>query len=169
MEDSHQMMLTGMGLQNDYAHAVDARDWALFSGLFAANVTARYPHRTYRGVAKWVEDFEPFHAACTWTMHQMSNHRVGEDGDGWWASCYGQIQWVRAKDRAGTINRSRVIYRDRLARGEAGWVITHRRLDLLAYEAEVPRPVGLVLNAAIHERSDCSVAAHVDDRPAPEA
>jgi hypothetical protein len=119
-----------MRLQNDYAQAIDRRDWDHFRTLFSSDVRADYPPNEYRGMETWLAHFIPFHDGCLWTFHMMMSHIAGQDADGIWASCYGFVQWT-LKDRPGVVNTSQVLYRDRLLQQRREWVISSRRLDVL--------------------------------------
>ena len=83
-----------MQLQNGYAYAVDTRDWDRFRTLFTPDVVATYAGTVYDGMEQWLEFFVPFHDGCQWTRHEMSNHLVGEDADGYWGICYGFVEWT---------------------------------------------------------------------------
>ena len=71
----------------------------------------------FEGVEDWLGNFIPFHDTCAWTVHEITNHVVGSDGQGVWATCYGWIRWTM-KDTPGYINRAEVLFRDRLREDE---------------------------------------------------
>ena len=113
MPDLSLVAVQAMRLQNGYALAIDARDWDLFRAVFTPDVLADYPHGVFEGMQAWLGNFIPFHDACAWTVHEITNHVVGSDDQGIWATCYGWIRWTM-KDPPGYINRAEVLFRDRL-------------------------------------------------------
>jgi hypothetical protein len=140
-------------LQNGYALAVDTRDWDYFRSLFTPDVQAWYPHGRFDGVEAWLEDFVPFHADCTWTLHVMSTHVAGRDEHGHWATCYGFIQWTR-RFEPHLVNRAEVLYRDRLRRDGGRWLLAQRRLDMLMREPRIPIPATVSYPAAVADLGD---------------
>lgn len=127
------------GLQNDYAHAIDTRDWELFRTLFVPDVRVDYPFvGRLRGMDAWLDFFVPFHEDCAWTLHVMTNHRVGERGGVRRASCYGDVRWTFARTPA-VLHRSIGVYRDEIVPWEGSWRIGRRRLDLVLRETT---PIG---------------------------
>lgn len=153
--DLGTVAIESMRLQNGYAHAVDTRDWDTFRTLFTPEVSARYPHSTFDGMESWLENFIPFHDTCAWTQHVMTNHLVGEDENGIWASCYGWVQWTFT-DKPGYINRAAMLYRDRLLSQDGVWRITRRKADQLMGEHDVPIPPGLSLPKSVLDLADMS-------------
>ncbi|GLY38968.1 hypothetical protein Amsp01_049920 [Amycolatopsis sp. NBRC 101858] len=142
--------LAALRLQNGYALAIDTRDWDYFRTLFTPDVLACYPNRDYHGLDDWLGDFVPFHDRCGWTAHVMTNHVVGGDDGGIWATCYGQVQWTHA-DQPGHISRTTALYRDRLVHDGDGWRIAQRRLDLLLREPETPIPPSVSLPNSVEK------------------
>jgi hypothetical protein len=142
-------------LQNGYALAIDTRAWDYFRTLFTPGVRVRYPHGTFDGMDDWLGNFIPFHDACGWTSHVITNHVVGEDEHGIWATCYGFVQWT-VKDQPGLINRATVLFRDRLVSDDGGWRIARRKLNLLMDEIGVPLPPGVVLRRSVLDLADWS-------------
>jgi len=137
-------------LQNTYAHAIDIRDWDLFQSVFAPDVVADYPLRTYVGMEEWLADFVPFHDACTWTFHIMSNHLVGSDDGGVWATCYGDVRWQLAA-KPGCYQHALGVYRDRLAYVDGRWVIARRQLRIVMHHADIAIPAGMTLPTSVHD------------------
>ncbi|MBP2367679.1 nuclear transport factor 2 family protein [Pseudonocardia parietis] len=152
--DLSRIAVEAARLQNGYALAVDTRDWDYFATLFTPDVRAIYPGSDYRGMDDWLATFVPFHDACTWTLHVMTNHVVGEDENGIWAVCYGWIQWTH-QDTPDQISRSAVLYRDRLRDDDGRWRIERRRLDLLLRDPG-PIPVSLSLPHSVLDLRDPS-------------
>ncbi|MBB3665613.1 hypothetical protein FB384_004571 [Prauserella sediminis] len=140
-------------LQNGYALAVDSRDWDHFRTLFAPDVVAVYPHGRFDGVDAWLDNFVPIHDEYAWSLHVMSTHVTGEDEHGFWATCYGRIQWIH-QDRPTLLNRGEVVYRDRLRQDAGQWLIAQRRLDMVMREPEVPIPPTAGYPAAVAELGD---------------
>ena len=157
MTDLNEAAVAGIRLQNSYALAIDARDWDLFQTVFTPDVRARYPHGVFNGMTAWLENFIPFHDTCEWTLHELTNHTVGEDGDGVWAVCYGWIRWTM-KDNPGFINRSEVIFRDRLVNQNGTWRIARRKLDQLSSQHGVPVPAGHTLLQSVLDLNDFSAS-----------
>ena len=143
-----------MRLQNGYALAIDARDWELFRTVFTPDVRADYPHAVFAGVDELLGNFIPFHDACAWTVHEITNHVVGVDGAGVWATCYGWIRWTM-KDSPGYINRAEVLFRDRLREEEDGSLrIARRTLRLLSSEPGAAVPAGYSLVQSVLDLAD---------------
>jgi hypothetical protein len=92
--DLSRVAVEAMRLQNGYALAIDARDWELFRTVFTPDVQADYPHGTFDGMDAWLDNFIPFHDTCAWTVHEITNHVVGEDSQGIWGTCYGWVRWT---------------------------------------------------------------------------
>lgn len=128
-------------LQNGYAYAVDIRDWSYFATLFTPEIRAEYPNTQYNGMAEWLSEFIPFHDECGWTSHVLTNHLVGEDESGIWATCYGWVQWTH-NGKPDHLNRATVLFRDRLEQRAGEWLIGRRKLHVLMSES-VPIPSGL--------------------------
>jgi hypothetical protein len=118
-------------------------------------VLAIYPNATYEGMTAWLDSFVPFHAGCRWTQHTMSTHVAGADDHGFWAACYGSIRWAR-EDEPGRMNRTEVLYRDRLERHGPGWRIARRRLDLVLCQMSVPVPASVTFPHSILDFADMS-------------
>ncbi len=110
----------------------------------------------YAGMEQWLEFFVPFHDGCEWTRHEMSNHLVGEDADGYWGVCYGFVEWTM-KDAPDRLNTSRVIYRDRLVDRDDRWVIGRRTLNILGSQPAVPLPADLTLPNSVLDFADNSL------------
>jgi len=136
-------------LQNTYAHAIDTRDWELFRTVFASNVVADYPGRRYAGMAEWLGAFVPFHDACTWTFHVMTNHLVGRDPGGVWASCYGDVRW-QLDASVDRYSHALGMYQDRLVAVENGWVVAHRKFRMVMYRPDIPLPDGMAFPISVH-------------------
>jgi SnoaL-like domain len=139
--DLDTVAVAGMRLQNSYALAIDARDWDLFRTVFTPDVRADYPHGVFDGMDAWLENFIPFHDTCAWTVHEITNHVVGQDSQGIWGTCYGWIRWT-VKDTPGAINRAEVLFRDRLREDDGTWRIARRKLRLLSHQPAAPLPAG---------------------------
>ena len=145
----HLVAVEARLLQNTYAHAIDSRDWELFRTVFAPDVVADYPQRRYAGMAEWLDEFVPFHDACSWTLHMMSNHLVGHDAGGVWASCYGDVRW-QLHAAADRYSHALGMYQDRLALVDGAWVVTHRKFRMVMYRPDIPLPDGMALPTSVH-------------------
>ena len=154
-EDLSRVAAEATRLQNGYALAIDARDWDSFRTLFTPDVFARYPNSDYHGIDDWLKFFIPFHDECAWTLHVLTNHVAGRDGDGIWATCYGWVQWTRHA-KPGYISRAEVLFRDRLVSEHGAWRIARRKLDLLSTQPEVPMTPGVTLVNSVLDLADWS-------------
>jgi hypothetical protein len=157
--DLSKVAVEAMRLQNGYALAIDARDWDLFRTVFTPDVVADYPHGTFDGLDDWLGNFIPFHDTCAWTVHEITNHVVGEDSRGVWGTCYGWIRWTM-KDKPGRINRAEVLFRDRLradgmdGTDGAGWRIARRKLRMLSSQPDAPIADGYNLMQSVLDLAD---------------
>jgi hypothetical protein len=143
-----QVAVAAMRLQNEYAQAIDRRDWDHFRTLFAPDVVAEYPGNRCEGIDAWLDDyFIPFHDGCAWTLHMVMCHVVGEDSEGVWASAYGFTRWIGKAD-PGIVHNSQVLFRDRLVEQDGRWVIRRRRLDVLTRH-ETPVAEGELFPASV--------------------
>lgn len=142
--------LRAQQIQNEYAYAIDTRDWELFRTLFADDVRADYPHNSYNGLEEWLTSFIPLHDTFGWTRHEMTNHIAGRDGNGVWAACYGFIEWV-PEPELNQMTTARAIYRDRLRQQGGEWVITRRALTVTSVHPQVQLPESMRFPHALHE------------------
>jgi hypothetical protein len=145
--------IEGIRLENGYALAIDARDWDLFRTVFTPDVVADYPHGVFDGVDAWLDNFIPMHDTYQWTVHEITNHVVGEDSQGIWAACYGWVRWTE-KDNPGYINRSEVLFRDRLVQDSGNWRIARRKLRQLSSQHGVPMEPGYSHLESVLDLSD---------------
>jgi hypothetical protein len=151
--DLSRVAVEAMRLQNAYALAIDARDWDLFRTVFTPDVRADYPHGVFEGMGAWLDNFIPFHDTCEWTVHEITNHVVGEDGQGTWGTCYGWVRWTM-KDSPGAINRAEVLFRDRLREDDGSWRIARRKLRLLSSWQQAQLPPGYTLMQSVLDLAD---------------
>jgi hypothetical protein len=129
--DLSAVAVAAMQLQNGYAQAIDMRDWDRFRTFFTPDVLAEYPGNRCEGMDAWLDDFFiPFHDGCSWTLHMVLTHAVGEDSDGVWASSYGFTRWI-LKAEPEVVQNAQVLFRDRLVEQGGSWLISRRRLDVL--------------------------------------
>lgn len=115
-----------------YATALDRRDWGLLRTCFAPDVVAAYQGIGTLEGYQAVEDvcrraLEPLAAS----QHLLGNHDVTVDGDVAHCSTYFQAQHVRPGTEGGDLYVVAGTYTDRMTRGDAGWRIAHRRLDVV--------------------------------------
>jgi ketosteroid isomerase-like protein len=115
-----------------YAIALDRRDWALLRRCFVPDVVAEY-----EGIGS-LEGYDAVEAVCRRALeplaasqHLLGNHEVAVDGDVAHCSTYFQAQHVRPGTEGGDLYVVAGTYTDRLARGDDGWRIAHRRLDVV--------------------------------------
>ncbi len=147
--------IEAMRLQNGYAFAIDSRNWDYFRTLFTPDVVADYPNGVFDGMDAWLDLFVPLHDEYAWTLHEMTNHLVGEDAGGVWAMCYGFVEWTQ-HDAPGRMNRARVIYRDRLVDQDGAWLISRRTLKLLMSQPGAPIADGVNLPNSVIDFADVS-------------
>ncbi len=78
----------------------------------------------------------------------MSNHLVGRDDGGVWASCYGDVRWQL---HASTDRYSHALgmYQDRLALVDGEWVVAHRKFRMVMYRPDIPLPDGMALPTSV--------------------
>lgn len=129
-------------LQNGYARAIDTREWDYFRTLFTSDVVAEYPNDCFEGIDEWLNYFVPFHDECAWIQHVMTNHVVGEDVDGIWGWCYGDVAWTH-QDRPGLVNKAKTVYWDRLRDQHGTLRIYRRQCHLIASQFDIPIPESL--------------------------
>lgn len=118
-----------------FARGLDTRDFTLYRSVFADEIELDYSSYRPENIGRWRADewvaraarlFPGFHA----TMHAISNATAGVDGDTAELTANVQAHHVVVVDGA---TRSYVIagsYRDRLARSNNGWLITHKSLEV---------------------------------------
>ena len=107
----------------------------------------------FEGMEAWLDNFIPFHDTCAWTVHEITNHVVGADRQGIWATCYGWIRWTM-KDTPGYINRAEVLFRDRLREDGGTWRIARRTLRLLSSSRGRRFPAGYTLVQSVLDLAD---------------
>lgn len=115
-----------------YATALDRRDWPLLRRCFRPDVVAEYEGIGTLDGYEAVEDvcrraLEPLGAS----QHLLGNHDVDLDGDVAHCSTYFQAQHVRPGTPGGDLYVVAGTYTDRMERGDDGWRIAHRRLDVV--------------------------------------
>lgn len=115
-----------------YATALDRRDWDLLRRCFRPDVVAEY-----EGIGT-LEGYEAVEDVCRRALeplaasqHLLGNHEVDLDGDTARCSTYFQAQHVRPGTAGGDLFVVAGTYTDRMARGDDGWRIAHRRLDVV--------------------------------------
>ena len=113
---------------DDYAAAVDGRDWALLSSLFTADATLDYtssggPRGTRDEVVGWISQSLPL---VTLTQHLVTNKRISVTGDSAASSCSLLNPLVFAGDDGAQLLLLGGRYEDRWRRTSDGWRITER-------------------------------------------
>ena len=120
-----------------YARAIDTRDVDLLDAVFTPDAHVHYNvpggvALPYREVKRWLAEVLPRYQV---TQHAMSNPLVELDGDRATATTYLTAAHVQqARDGRQHYIVQHGVYFDLLARTEAGWRITQRRLDHLHTE-----------------------------------
>ena len=107
------------------------------------------PGTALRGMAEWLDAFVPFHDTCTWTFHVMTNHLVGHDSGGVWASCYGDVRW-QLDASVDRYSHALGMYQDRLVAVDGGWIVAHRKFRMVMYRPDIPLPDGMAFPTSVH-------------------
>jgi 3-phenylpropionate/cinnamic acid dioxygenase small subunit len=121
------------GVLNDYARALDTRDWALLASLFTRDAIVDYSAEggpICVGPAAVVADCESDFHGLDATHHMVSNVGISILGDDAEAECYLQAWHHAAHARGGTTLILVGGYRDKLVRTPDGWKITRRQLHV---------------------------------------
>jgi SnoaL-like domain len=113
-------------VQNDYASAIDRRDWSALGDCFSPDAMIKYGRPSRWGS---LEEFliwaPPFHAELGATLHQTTTHRLGQCSDGSAsASCYLHAVLMDA-DGLGALEIFGH-YADELVDIDGRWVIRRR-------------------------------------------
>jgi len=104
----------------------DARDWASLAGRFDANAIYDHPRGRLEGADAIVERARAALAPLDACQHLIGSVLVTVDDDTATAISYFQAQHVRAVAPGGPLYTIAGTYRDRLARRDGLWLITHR-------------------------------------------
>lgn len=115
-----------------YARAIDGRDLDAFTTLFTPDAWIHYDvgggtARPLPEMQAWLREALTIFRV---TQHAMSNPSIVLHGDAAEATTYltaMHVQVTPAGDESTVVQYG--IYHDRLARTDAGWRITHRRLE----------------------------------------
>jgi ketosteroid isomerase-like protein len=123
-------------LLNDYARALDTRDWPLLSSLFTADAVVDYTAEggpVCNGADAVVADCQADFTGLDATHHLIGNVTVSVDGDRATARSYVHAWHQRADAPGGTVLLLAGGYDDRLVRDGGGWKI-RRRVLTVAFE-----------------------------------
>lgn len=155
MSDTHQ---ANIDLMNQYAHALDTRDWDLFGTLFTAD--------TEFAARQWEENAVPgpwfmevkgcdevkATLQATWdglsrTHHFLSNYvvRPSADGNSADASCYMRAHHVGNRERSHLFEESLGRFDLKTVREADGWKIARMEeniMVMLGTEEAFENPVG---------------------------
>lgn len=119
-----------VGLLNEYASAIDTRNWDLLASCFTGDATADLPltghHRGNRDIADAIHNLVKHLDA---TQHMITNHVVRVINSEVHSTCYFQAQHVLAGAEGGSTFTSGGRYRDRLVKEGGLWKIRHRLLE----------------------------------------
>ena len=123
-----------------YATSVDQRDMERYRSCFTDDVEVTgFSAGAVNGLdtyANWVSGALANFAA---THHQITNQEVTVDGDSAHLRSYVQATHVMAAD-TDSLMILWAIYDDKLIRTEAGWKITHHRLERLINSRKIHAP-----------------------------
>jgi 3-phenylpropionate/cinnamic acid dioxygenase small subunit len=117
---------------NRYAEACDRRHWELFDTVFAADAEVTYAGGTFTGVPAVVAYVRSKLDGCGPTQHLLGNYRIEVDGDTARAECALRAWHAGADDLAGLTFEALGSYHDELRRTGDSWLITRRRLEVVA-------------------------------------
>lgn len=115
-------------VQNRYADACDARDWALFERVFTPDATADYGAFQPAGREAIVAAIRSRLGGCGATQHLLGNQEVAVEGDTASARCRVRAFHVGRGERREQSYEVFAEYRDRLVRTPEGWRIAHRTM-----------------------------------------
>jgi ketosteroid isomerase-like protein len=113
---------------DDYAHAVDERDWERLRSLFTPDATLDYtaaggPRGTRDEVVDWIAAALP---AVALTQHLLTNRRIRTDGDTATARCELLNPLLLDGDAGAQLLLLGGRYDDRLQRHGDSWLFTER-------------------------------------------
>lgn len=119
---------------NRYAYALDDRDWALLTDVFAPDAVARYGSSGSRpliGRDEIVASIRTFLEGCGPSQHLLGNHVVHLDGDTAAATCKARVFHHGSGARAALVPYEVFgVYRDQLRRLSDGWRISERVFEV---------------------------------------
>ena len=115
-----------------YAEACDRRRWGSFDAVFDAQAEATYAGGTFLGVPAIVLYLRSKLDGCGTTQHLISNVRVRIDGDSARSECALRAWHAGTGDQEGLTFEALGSYHDELRCTPAGWLITRRRLEIIA-------------------------------------
>ena len=115
-------------LLDDYAHAIDARDFAGVAAVFTPDATLDYssaggPSGDRDEVVHWFRQSLP---AVTLTQHLLTNRRIRVDGDAATASTQLFNPLLFGGEESTQVLLLGGLYDDRLVRTADGWRISYR-------------------------------------------
>jgi ketosteroid isomerase-like protein len=139
-EDSRQTVSVGMDRQaitdvvNQYAYALDIRDWAALDDVFTADAVVRYggpDSPPLEGRQAVITAIRSSLGGCGPCQHLLGNHLVDVQGDRAVAVCKARVFHYGAGPRAELIPYECFgVYRDRLRRTPEGWRIEERTFEI---------------------------------------
>jgi 3-phenylpropionate/cinnamic acid dioxygenase small subunit len=118
---------------NDYARALDTRDWELLASLFTLDALVDYTAEggpLCRGPDAVVADCQADFDGLEATQHLIGNVTITVAGDHADATCYVHAWHYSAAAQDGTTLLLVGGYRDRLARTGGTWKIVRRSLEV---------------------------------------
>jgi hypothetical protein len=108
-----------------YALGYDRRDMKLLESLWKKDVEpVEYPYLNVHTVRR---DFPRGWAEGNSSMLIVANHVIRFDSDD---AAHGYVYCVAQVDRDGSFVEQSIVYEDRYARGDEGWLFVDRRHDL---------------------------------------
>ena len=111
---------------NEYATALDKKDWARLDHVFAEDATMDYGAWDVTGRVEVVNNIRRYLDGCGPTQHLLGNYEIRIDGDRATARVYVRAYHLGLGDRSDVSYEMFGEYRDELARTPEGWRITRR-------------------------------------------
>ena len=135
MESWHDV-LEIRGVLDQYAVAIDRRDWERFASCFTDDVHADYGRSgIYTSRDAFVAAFDEMHRPVGPTLHRVTNHDIVVDGDTATATSYFDAV-LRVEHQGFSLLHAIGTYTDELRRTDDGWRICRRRVETVVHRRE---------------------------------
>lgn len=113
-------------IHNQYAIALDTRDWSALVDLFSEDVSGNYGGIETENRDGLIEMIRSFLGGCGPSQHLFSNHRIKINGDRASSAFYGRVMHAGLGEQKNLLFDFWGEYRDELLRTEQGWRISKR-------------------------------------------
>lgn len=117
-----------------YCWALDGREWDALDQVFTPDATGDYGFVQLAGVAEFKSLVIRSLDHLDLSQHIVGSHQVHLDGDTATVRCHLQAQHTKRGTEGGDNYIVGGTYEDQAVRTEAGWRISHRRLDMTWFE-----------------------------------